>query len=193
MDFSLTFALLLYFNLFYFGVYVCLEFCLLCLKAYSLSYKYPTRTLVNEFFTLATIVALETYRLLLGQKHTKVSTNCCDDHCVGGLQNFSTIMPFYSGRFRQRAGCRVPHPGVDGPFHVRRGVPDGLADARHQARHRIWGNHAGHSGVSDNQLVCFSDVQIHERLPAAAERPHQVMHRWRSHGSHTWGARASTH
>ncbi len=40
MDYAITFALLLYINVFYFGLYACVEFCLLVFKCYQVLRKF---------------------------------------------------------------------------------------------------------------------------------------------------------
>merc|ERR1739846_167956 len=73
MDHSLTFALLLYVNIFYFGLYACVEFGFLIFKAYHMHDTGDTRfgasTLINELFILTFLVVIESVRLVLGQKH----------------------------------------------------------------------------------------------------------------------------
>ena len=76
MDYPLTFALLLYFNVFYFGVFVSVEFFLLMFKAYNMVHKYNSTVLINEIFILTFLVVIESIRLMLGQQHTKVSEEC---------------------------------------------------------------------------------------------------------------------
>ena len=72
-DHSLTFALLLYVNVFYFGLYACAEFGFLCFKTYHMYENGDTRlnatTLINEMFVLTFMVVVESVRLVLGQKH----------------------------------------------------------------------------------------------------------------------------
>jgi len=73
MDHSLTFALLLYINVFYFGLYACVEFGFLCFKTYHMYESGDTRltstTLINEMLILTFLVLVESIRLVLGQKH----------------------------------------------------------------------------------------------------------------------------
>lgn len=73
MDYAITFALLMYINLFYFALYGAVEFCLLLFKCYQLSGpKYPVATMINEMFILAFLVVVESVRLLLGQQSEPV-------------------------------------------------------------------------------------------------------------------------
>ena len=73
MEYSLTFALLLYVNIFYFGLYASVEFALILFKAYSLpSSKFDSKSLLNEIIALVFMVVLETVRLILGHKHESV-------------------------------------------------------------------------------------------------------------------------
>ena len=73
MDYQLTFALLLYFNIFYFGLFAVFEFCLLMFKAYNLlGSKYNSTTLINELFILTFMTVVESVRLTFGQQHKKV-------------------------------------------------------------------------------------------------------------------------
>lgn len=70
MNYAITFALLLYINVFYFGLFACVEFALLVFKCYQATGpKYPLGTMINEMFILAFLVVVESIRLLLGQKH----------------------------------------------------------------------------------------------------------------------------
>jgi len=73
MDHSLTFALLLYVNVFYFGLYACVEFGFLCFKTYHMYETGDTRLsskiLINEICVLTFLVLVESVRLVLGQKH----------------------------------------------------------------------------------------------------------------------------
>lgn len=73
MNHAITFALLLYINVFYFGVFACVEFALLVFKSYQLSGpKYPLGSIINEMFILAFLVVVESIRLLLGQRYEPV-------------------------------------------------------------------------------------------------------------------------
>eukprot|EP00095_Tigriopus_kingsejongensis_P010473 snap_masked-scaffold1269_size51662-processed-gene-0.3 protein:Tk10473 transcript:snap_masked-scaffold1269_size51662-processed-gene-0.3-mRNA-1 annotation:"transmembrane protein 80" len=70
MDYSLTFELLLYVNIFYFGLYSALEFGLIVYKGFKLpSYQFSSKNLINELILLTFLVIFETIRLILGQKH----------------------------------------------------------------------------------------------------------------------------
>jgi len=73
MDGGLMFALLLYVNIFYFALFAGVEFCLLLFKAYAMSdhpkHGYSPSNLINEMVILAFMGAVETVRLLLGNKH----------------------------------------------------------------------------------------------------------------------------
>merc|ERR1739844_350344 len=69
MNYAITFALLIYINIFYFGLFAVVEFALLVFKCYNLSGpKYPLGTIINELFILAFLVVVESIRLLLGNK-----------------------------------------------------------------------------------------------------------------------------
>lgn len=72
MDYAITFALLLYINVFYFGLYAVVEFCLLVFKCYQSGPKFPLGAMINEMFVLAFLVVIESVRLLLGQRHEPV-------------------------------------------------------------------------------------------------------------------------
>jgi len=73
MDYAITFALLMYINIFYFGLYACVEFCLLVFKCYQMSGPtFPIGAMINEMFVLAFLVVVESVRLLLGQQHEPV-------------------------------------------------------------------------------------------------------------------------
>merc|ERR1739844_841281 len=73
MDYAITFALLMYINIFYFGLYAGVEFFLLVFKCYQLSGpKFPIGVMINEMFVLAFLVVVESVRLLLGQQHEPV-------------------------------------------------------------------------------------------------------------------------
>jgi len=73
MNYAITFALLLYINVFYFGVFAFAEFGLLVFKSYQLSGpKYPLGSIINEMFILAFLVVVESIRLLLGQRYEPV-------------------------------------------------------------------------------------------------------------------------
>ncbi|TRY75540.1 hypothetical protein TCAL_07123 [Tigriopus californicus] len=70
MNYSLTFELLLYVNVFYFGLYSCLEFALIVYKAFNLpAYQFSSKNLINDLILLTFLVIFETIRLILGQKH----------------------------------------------------------------------------------------------------------------------------
>jgi len=73
MDHSLTFALLLYVNVFYFGLFACVEFGFLCFKTYHMyendDSRLSSKILINELFLLTFMVLVESVRLVLGQKH----------------------------------------------------------------------------------------------------------------------------
>ena len=76
MDYHLTFALLLYINIFYFGLFSSVEFFLLLFKAYNLlGSKYDSTTLINELFILTFMVVVESVRLTFGQQHKKVTNS----------------------------------------------------------------------------------------------------------------------
>ena len=95
MNYAITFALLIYINIFYFGLFAVVEFFLLVFKCYNVSIvqnlnhifvaliiyfhyflfifqlsgpKYPLGTIINELFILAFLVVVESIRLLLGNK-----------------------------------------------------------------------------------------------------------------------------
>lgn len=75
MNYGITFALLLYINVFYFGIFACVEFCLLLFKAYqqmNAGQKFPVASLINEMLFLAFLVVVESIRLFLGQQHEPV-------------------------------------------------------------------------------------------------------------------------
>lgn len=70
MDYAITFALLLYINVFYFGLYASVEFFLLVFKCYKMSGPdFTIATIINEMFILAFLVVVESGRLLVGQSH----------------------------------------------------------------------------------------------------------------------------
>eukprot|EP00096_Caligus_rogercresseyi_P015502 TRINITY_DN7930_c0_g1_i1.p1 TRINITY_DN7930_c0_g1~~TRINITY_DN7930_c0_g1_i1.p1 ORF type:complete len:148 (+),score=22.41 TRINITY_DN7930_c0_g1_i1:180-623(+) len=71
MDSGTTFSVLLYLNIFYFGLYAAVEFTLLLFK-YSLVATYDLSLLVYELFLFSLAVLLESARLLIGQKHNNV-------------------------------------------------------------------------------------------------------------------------
>ena len=77
LDGSLTFALLLYINIFYFTLYAGVELFLLIFKAYNMSdhprHAYNPSILIQELFILTFMVAVETIRLILGNQHELVS------------------------------------------------------------------------------------------------------------------------
>nr|ACO11840.1 Transmembrane protein 80 [Lepeophtheirus salmonis] len=68
MDSGITFSILLYFNIFYFGLYAVVEFSLFLFK-YTLVPSYTFSLLIYEVFLFASTVLIECIRLLLGQKH----------------------------------------------------------------------------------------------------------------------------
>jgi hypothetical protein len=69
----MTFAVLLYVNVFYFGLYSMVEFCILLTKGYSLTdSRYTLAAFINELFILAFMVIVESLRLFLGQQYTPV-------------------------------------------------------------------------------------------------------------------------
>jgi len=70
MDHTLTFAILLYFNIFYFGMYAAIEFFLLVFKYFNLS-QYDSGVLFNELCILTFLVAVEGTRLLIGQQSSE--------------------------------------------------------------------------------------------------------------------------
>lgn len=70
MDYAIFFALLLYINVFYFGLYAFVEFFLLVFKIYKMSGPdFSIATIINEMFVLAFLVVVESGRLLIGQSH----------------------------------------------------------------------------------------------------------------------------
>jgi len=73
VDGSMTFALLLYVNIFYFAVFAGFELFLLIFKAYNMTdhpkHAYNATHLVNELAILAFMVVVESARLVLGNKH----------------------------------------------------------------------------------------------------------------------------
>lgn len=70
MDYAITFALLLYINVFYFGLYATVEFFLLVFKIYKMSVEnFSISTIINEMFVLAFLVVVESGRLLMGHSH----------------------------------------------------------------------------------------------------------------------------
>ena len=77
VDGSMTFALLLYVNIFYFAVFAGFELFLLIFKAYNMTdhpkHAYNATHLVNELAILAFMVVVESARLVLGNKHDLVS------------------------------------------------------------------------------------------------------------------------
>lgn len=74
MNFKTTFAVLLYVNVFYFGVYSIFELCLLLVKGFTLNDpKYNAATFINEVFILAFMVVVECLRLMFGQQLQPVS------------------------------------------------------------------------------------------------------------------------
>ena len=76
MGHEMTFAVLLYVNIFYFGLYSVVEFCILLTKGYSLTdSRYNLAAFLNEVFILAFMVIVESLRLLLGQQHKPVNWN----------------------------------------------------------------------------------------------------------------------
>lgn len=68
MDYAITFALLLYINVFYFGLYATVEFFLLVFKCYKMSSS-SVSTIIWDMFLLAALVGVETFRLFIGQSH----------------------------------------------------------------------------------------------------------------------------
>lgn len=68
MDYSLLFAILLYLNVFYFGLFASVEFFLLLFKAYNVS-LYTSSSLINELFALTFLVVVESVRLMWGNEH----------------------------------------------------------------------------------------------------------------------------
>ena len=76
VDGSMTFALLLYVNIFYFALYAGVELFLLIFKAYNMTdhpkHAYSPTDLVNELAILAFMVVVESARLVLGNKHDLV-------------------------------------------------------------------------------------------------------------------------
>ena len=69
----MTFAVLLYINIFYFGLYSIVELCILLTKGYSLmDSRYTLAVFINELFILGFMVIIESLRLLLGQQHKPV-------------------------------------------------------------------------------------------------------------------------
>jgi len=74
MNFKTAFALLLYVNVFYFGVYSILELCLLLSKGLTANdARYNAATFINEVFLLAFMVVVECLRLMFGQQLQPVS------------------------------------------------------------------------------------------------------------------------
>jgi len=73
IDGSMTFALLLYVNIFYFALYAGVELFLLLFKAYNMTdhpkHGYSPTDLINELALLAFMVVVEAARLVLGNKH----------------------------------------------------------------------------------------------------------------------------
>ena len=76
LDGSLTFALLLYINIFYFALYAGVEGFLVLFKAFSMGdhpkHPYSPSVLINELVILAFMVTVESVRLVLGSKHELV-------------------------------------------------------------------------------------------------------------------------
>ena len=70
MDLKTFLALLLYFNVFYFGVFAVVEFSLLVLKAFNAPSRYDSTTLINELLVLTFMTVVETVRLMMGQQAT---------------------------------------------------------------------------------------------------------------------------
>ena len=78
MDYPMTFAVLLYINVFYFGLYSVVEFLILMTKGYSITdSRYNLAAFLNEVFILAFMVVVESLRLFLGQKHAPVVAALC--------------------------------------------------------------------------------------------------------------------
>ena len=87
MDYAITFALLLYINVFYFGLYATVEFFLLVFKCYKVTTIWldmkvrlsnflfwqmsssSVSTIIWDMFLLAALVGVETFRLFIGQSH----------------------------------------------------------------------------------------------------------------------------
>ena len=78
MNRSMSFALLLYVNIFFFGLYSIVEFFILMTKGYSITdSRYNLAAFLNEVFILAFMVVVESLRLFLGQKHSPVKFGLC--------------------------------------------------------------------------------------------------------------------
>ena len=76
LDGSLMFAILLYLNIFFFGLYALVELISLLFKAYRMTdhpkHAYSATDLINELALLAFMVVVESARLILGNKHDLV-------------------------------------------------------------------------------------------------------------------------
>ena len=75
VDRQLTFEILLYLNIFYFGLYAGMEAIFLLMKYYYVA-DMDNLTMLNEVFLLLALTGLESARLYLGQEeniHKKIS------------------------------------------------------------------------------------------------------------------------
>ena len=64
--FSLLYQVLLYLNMFYFGMFATCEFCMKCVKAYSFATSFATVSM--EFALLLFLITTEAIRIYLGRK-----------------------------------------------------------------------------------------------------------------------------